>query len=192
MSEERASRAIAWRSFGGIGADVMWRERELRRAHRAAMLSLSSAQQRSINRVTAITVVLGAFLVGLGVVAVVRLLTPGGTNHMAPTNREAILVATVACIVSLFFVIRPTSRVAGVLGLAIAVVPLTFGVMRGLDGISARASYLLFRLLNYLPGEMTVWALYLGPGLLAALFFCGSALWLRRHSTRSGSAFSAS
>ena len=96
MSDVRADRAIIRRGFGGIGADISWRERELRRSHASKLAALPPARRRSIGRVVVASYVLGALLVGLGVLAVVRLWTPGGTGFLVPTIREGILAATIA------------------------------------------------------------------------------------------------
>lgn len=182
MSEAGVDRAIMRRGFVGIAADISWRERELRRSYAAKLASLPPVRRRSIGRVVVATYVLGGLLVGLGALAVVRLWTPGGANALVPTIREGILAATIACLVSLYFATRPSSRVPGMLGLAVAAIPLTYGVMTGMEGISARGAYVLYRLALLMPSEVTHWVTELAPGILLAILLYWGALWLRRSS----------
>ncbi|MBF4635013.1 hypothetical protein ITJ38_11420 [Agreia pratensis] len=135
QSNRATTASILARALTGMGADVLWRERQLQQEHRR-QLSLASPELRTrYSRLTAIAVTSGAAVAILALASTVRVLTntpiTWGAAHFA-----GMIAVTIGLLLALLALTRSNSRILGAVSFAALSLPLCFAVAQNTNYIS--------------------------------------------------------
>ncbi|SMG26625.1 hypothetical protein [Agreia pratensis] len=135
QSKRATTLSILTRALTGMGADVLWRERQLQQEHRRQLSVASPALRTRYSRVARGAVALGAAVAILTLASTIRVLTnvPTAWGVSSVTGQIAV---TVGVLLALLALLRSSSRILGALFFAALSLPLCLAVAQNTMYIS--------------------------------------------------------
>lgn len=177
VAPKRLRREIVLRAIRGIPHDLTWRSGQLRAGFVADPLPLGT--RRVGNALAALVVIGGVLLAAVGSFLLVRILRALviGDVIEAPAGAVGVALATVLATVGVVLALRRRSRWLGALLLAPAAALL--GALTGevMYLVSATGGLVISRLSSYGAGPDPWWVLAVSVGAGASLGFIGAAIW---------------
>lgn len=135
QSNRATTASILTRALTGMGADVLWRERQLQQEHRRQLSAASPALRARYSRLAGSAVALGAAVAILTLASTIRVLTNVPTAWgVAPFM--GLIALTVGVLLALMALLRPSSRALGAVSFAALSLPLCLAVAQNTGYIS--------------------------------------------------------
>ncbi|KJC64879.1 hypothetical protein TZ00_04285 [Agreia bicolorata] len=139
VAAEQSNRAttvsILTRALTGMGADVLWRERQLQQEHRRQLSAASPALRTRYSRLSAVAVALGAAVAILTLASTVRVLTNVPTAW-GVSSFTGLIAVTLGLLLALLALLRSSSRILGAVSFAALSLPLCLTVAQNTMYIS--------------------------------------------------------
>lgn len=181
-ARRKLAASLAFRAARGIAADLAWRRTQTHLPrHDGNTMSISPHRPRQL--LGALATAVAVLLVLLGAAAAIRDLS--SPLNQTPETLPALLISmTTATAVGLLLSRRPSTKLAGLIVMAVASMPLMWGVGLSLWSISATAGETIMSVLVLLNQASAQNAVYVvsAPGIIAAALFTAAAVALRRPS----------
>jgi hypothetical protein len=135
QSKRATTLSILTRALTGMGADVLWRERQLQQEQRRQLSAASPALRTRYSRLAGGAVALGSTVALLTLASAIRVMTNVPTAWgVAPFM--GLLAATTGVLLALLALTRSSSRILGAVSFAALSLPLCFAVAQNTSYIS--------------------------------------------------------
>ena len=179
LSPSALAREIRGRSLRGIPADLVWRDREMRRFRAARLTTMTPRELRATSRLQHLLYVAAGVLAVPGFIVAVRvaITTNFGTpGHLPgpygdPGRAIPIFVAVVVSLAAVALLVNTASRTFGVIALSISALLMNFFVVTSLNSVSYQLHMAIFSAFRvfHLPAVLS-YALFLPGPLLVVAF----------------------